>query len=118
MKCISYNRVGDSFDDCYFREDELFDACQLNDSKRYQCQGNITKCLSKVVIGNGIENCPLGDDEVFIYGQNNVTIVRFPDLCNMYPNSYLDLLYKIEADEIDCYWWPCINSYTHCDQIW
>jgi len=118
MKCISYHRVSDGKNDCYFEEDELFDACQLNDSKRYKCQGNSNKCLSQVGIGNGIYDCPLGDDEEFIYAQNFVTLVPFPDLCNSYLNYNLRLLDLKDTDETDCDWWPCNNPYTRCDQNW
>ncbi|CAF2543230.1 unnamed protein product [Rotaria sp. Silwood2] len=30
LKCISYNRVGDDFNDCYYYEDELLPTCHLN----------------------------------------------------------------------------------------
>jgi hypothetical protein len=118
MKCIPYHCVGDGMDDCYFGEDELFDACQLNDLKRYKCKENPSKCLSPVVIGNGIADCPLRDDEMFIYAQNLVTLVSFPHLCNIYGNYNLRLLDINETDETDCDWWPCNNPYTRCDQIW
>jgi hypothetical protein len=118
MKCIPYHRVGDGNKDCYFDEDELFDACQLNDSKRYKCLENLSKCLSQVVIGNGMDDCPLEDDEVFIYAQNLVTLVSFPDLCNARGNYHLYYLKLTETDETNCDLWPCNNPYTHCDQTW
>lgn len=118
MKCIPYHRVGDGMYDCYFREDELFNACQLNDSKRYKCHGNSSKCLSPVAIGNGTADCPLSDDEIFTYTQDIVILVPFPQLCNNNINDDLLSLNAIETDEINCDRWPCNNTYTHCDEYW
>ena len=67
MKCISYHRVGDERDDCYFGEDTLFNACQSNDSQRYQCQENFEKCSSQVAAGDELYECFLGGDELLIY---------------------------------------------------
>ncbi|CAF1363505.1 unnamed protein product, partial [Rotaria sordida] len=53
LKCISYNRVGDGFNDCYHNEDELFPTCHLNISNRFNCTSDPTKCLLPVAIGNG-----------------------------------------------------------------
>ncbi|CAF4022619.1 unnamed protein product [Rotaria sordida] len=64
LKCISYNRVGDGFNDCYHNEDELFPTCHLNISNRFNCTSDPTKCLLPVAIGNGQWDCPKGEDEI------------------------------------------------------
>ncbi|CAF1156962.1 unnamed protein product [Rotaria magnacalcarata] len=63
LKCISYHRVGDGFVDCYYGEDEHFSTCRLNVSNRFICQSEPTKSLSPVVIWNGLDYCPKGEDE-------------------------------------------------------
>ncbi|CAF0732950.1 unnamed protein product [Adineta steineri] len=119
MKCIPYNRVGDGKYDCFFGEDESFNACQLNDSNRFQCESDAHKCLSPVAIGNGIWDCPSRDDEIFSYTQDLVILVPFPELCNHHKNDKIhDSLKVNETDETNCDWWPCDNPYSHCDLAW
>ncbi|CAF1379996.1 unnamed protein product [Rotaria sordida] len=45
LKCISYNRVGDGFNDCYHNEDELFPTCHLNISNRFNCVNQTKTCF-------------------------------------------------------------------------
>ncbi|CAF4339923.1 unnamed protein product [Rotaria sp. Silwood2] len=118
MKCIPYHRVGDGVIDCHFREDEDFNACQLNDSTRFKCQSNLSKCLSLVAIGDGYHNCPLEEDEIFTYTQDLVKLVSFPDICNLNVNKNIRSLKITETDETNCTWWPCNNPYTQCDRYW
>ena len=117
MKCISYNRVGDGMVDCYYLEDESFDACQLNDSNRFKCPLDSSRCLLPVTVGNGFLDCDSGEDELFIYSRNFATLVLFPDLCNAKENDNLTGVFT-NTDETTCNWWPCDNPYTHCDQNW
>ncbi|CAF1489552.1 unnamed protein product, partial [Didymodactylos carnosus] len=64
LKCISKHRLVDGWNDCYFGEDELFSACQLNDSWRFICESEPNKCLSMIALGNGDKNCRNGEDEL------------------------------------------------------
>jgi hypothetical protein len=118
LKCIPYHRVGDGMVDCYYGEDESFDACQLNDSNRFICESDPTKCLSPVAIGNGFRDCPSGEDEVFAYTNNLMKLIPFPVLCDNDYNYNMFSLIEKETDESNCEWWPCNNPYTYCDEIW
>ncbi|CAF1336151.1 unnamed protein product, partial [Adineta steineri] len=118
LKCISKHRLVDGYGDCYYKEDELFPACQLNDSKRFICTSNPEKCLSLVAIENGIKDCEYGDDE---WPANRRDIrsntVPFAIFCD----GETDLLLKDtlnHTDETNCEWWPCNNSYFRCDNAW
>jgi hypothetical protein len=71
-----------------------------------------------VALGNGLDDCPLGEDENWPYTQNFSKLVLFPDLCNREPNVNLNVLKGDDTDETDCDRWPCDNPYTHCDQRW
>ncbi|CAF0835016.1 unnamed protein product [Rotaria sordida] len=44
LKCISKDRLIDGYNDCYYNEDELFSACQLNGSTRFICPSNRNQC--------------------------------------------------------------------------
>lgn len=118
LRCIPYHRVGDSYMDCFFGEDETFEACQLNDSKRYKCNPASSICLSPVAVGNGLPQCSFGEDEVFVYTNNLVELVPYMDLCDIVPASSIHSLRANETDETNCEWWPCDNAYTHCNQLW
>ncbi|CAF0776099.1 unnamed protein product [Adineta steineri] len=118
LKCISKHRLVDGYNDCYFKEDELFPACQLNDSKRFICTSNPEKCLSLVAIENGIKDCEYGDDE---WSENRRDIrsntVPFAIFCD----GETDLLLKDtlnHTDETNCERWPCNNPYFRCDNAW
>ncbi len=116
MKCIRNHRVVDGTSDCFFDEDELFDACQFNHSNRFKCKLNTRKCLMHVAIGNGFTNCQSEEDELFVYTQNLITLISFTDLCNLKINDNILSLKIIETDETNCHLWPCDNPYKHCDQ--
>ncbi|CAF1178378.1 unnamed protein product [Adineta steineri] len=118
MKCISFNRVGDGNNDCYFGEDERFNACQLNDSNRFQCSSEENKCLSLVAVGNTFDECRLGEDELFAYTQNWAKLVQFPYLCNNEHHPGINFDGLNDTDETNCDYWPCDNPYTHCNQYW
>ncbi|CAF3963758.1 unnamed protein product [Adineta steineri] len=118
LKCISKHRLVDGYSDCYYNEDELFPACQLNDSKRFICTSNPEKCLSIVAIENGIKDCEHGDDE---WPANRRDIrsntVPFAIFCD----GETDLLLMDtlnHTDETNCEWWPCNNPYFRCDNAW
>ncbi|CAF3293516.1 unnamed protein product [Rotaria sp. Silwood2] len=116
LKCISYNRVGDGFKDCFYNEDESFPTCHLNDSNRFMCMSDPNKCLLPVAIGNGHKNCPKGEDETVenIYGiQQPILFFR---IC-----QFLKLVSPangIETYHTNCEWWPCNNPYTSCNTVW
>ncbi|CAF2087466.1 unnamed protein product [Rotaria magnacalcarata] len=117
LKCIPYHRVGDGVADCFYFEDEDFNACQLNDSNRFICTSDPNKCLSLVVAGNGMDDCPSGEDEVYTYTFDLVKLVPFPVICNGINDNKDYSLNVQETDEINCEWWPCNNAYTHCDGV-
>ena len=116
LKCISFHRVRDGFQDCFYEEDELFPSCSLNDTNRFQCQFDQNKCLSPIVIGNGVEECIQGEDED-ISMKNNINQMKpYSTLCHgTSAQGRIDYSYP---DESYCQWWPCDNPYVHCDQIW
>jgi len=118
MKCIPYHRVGDRKNDCYFREDELFNACQFNESNRFMCTSTSNKCLMTVTIGNGLYDCTLGEDEIFAYTGHLMRLVPFSLLCDG-EDDYLTFLHMSNhTDESICDCWPCDNPYTHFNGIW
>ncbi|CAF3881803.1 unnamed protein product, partial [Adineta steineri] len=117
-KCISKHRLVDGYNDCYYKEDELFPTCQLNDSKRFTCASNPEKCLSSVAIENGIKDCELGDDE---WPENRRDIRRNPVPFAIFCDGEKDLFSIDEfnnTDETNCAWWPCNNPYSRCDNAW
>ncbi|CAF3742556.1 unnamed protein product [Adineta steineri] len=117
-KCISKHRLVDGYNDCYFKEDELFPSCQLNDSKRFTCASNPEKCLSLVAIENGIKDCELGDDE---WPEDRRDIRRNPVSFAIFCDGEKDLFSMDtfnNTDETNCAWWPCNNPYSRCDNAW
>ncbi|UJR06788.1 hypothetical protein I4U23_011075 [Adineta vaga] len=117
MKCISYNRVGDGNVDCYYREDEQFNACHLNDSNRFQCLSDSTKCLLQVAIGNQMIDCHDDEDELFAYTQDLFVLIPYPYICNRDSNFFTYSYSMNHTDESNCHWWPCNNPYTRCNQL-
>jgi hypothetical protein len=83
-KCIPNHRVRDGTIDCLHSEDELFDACQLYDSNRFICESDQNICLQPVALGNGFEECPLGEDEAYTYARDSVKLVPFTVLCDSF----------------------------------
>ena len=115
LKCISKRRLVDGFNDCYFKEDELYPTYQLNNSGRFICESQPNKSLPMVAVGNGEYNCPDMEDEYNEYDRS-ISKGRLPFgwLCDGLPNFVsMDIL--DETDESHCGWWPCINPYTRCD---
>ncbi|CAF1551951.1 unnamed protein product, partial [Adineta steineri] len=118
LKCISKHRLVDGYRDCYYKEDELFPACQSNDSKRFICASNPEKCLSIVATDNGIKDCEQGDDEQLERRLDiRSNFVPFAIFCDGEKD-----LFSMDAfnntDETNCDWWPCKNPYSRCDNAW
>ncbi len=113
LKCISYDRVGDGFTDCYYDEDEAFSACQFNDTKRFKCKSDPTKCLMHVAIGNKKTECPQGEDEREESIYNIKLPIPFPSICRGDPQFGI-----VETEDTNCDWWPCDTPYSHCDGAW
>ncbi|UJR18084.1 hypothetical protein I4U23_004984 [Adineta vaga] len=118
MKCISYNRVGDVQSDCYYGEDEQFDACHLNDSNRFKCSSEPNKCLLQVATGDNIINCRGEEDEMFAYTQHFSILLPYAYICDADSHLYSYFYTMNDTDESNCHWWPCNNPYTHCNQLW
>ena len=116
LKCISYHRVVDSFPDCYYGEDEMYPACQLNHSSRFTCLSNSSICLSKVAVGNLIPDCPTEEDEMSFIDRFRSYQPPFSYLCN-YRNE-MKTLFSGEIDETYCEQWPCHNPHSQCDGLW
>ncbi|UJR12680.1 hypothetical protein I4U23_016854 [Adineta vaga] len=116
LKCISYYRLVDGFPDCYFREDENYSACHLNDSNRYICVSNSSKCLSFVAVGNLAKDCPSLEDELVSFERIRVQRPPFAYLCNT--ESEILSLIIAKNDEIHCEEWPCYTPYVQCDGRW
>ncbi|CAF3844736.1 unnamed protein product [Rotaria sp. Silwood1] len=116
LKCISYNRVGDGFKDCFYNEDESFPTCHLNDSNRFMCKSDPNKCLLPIAIGNGYTNCPKGEDETTenMYGIQQPT--PFFHICNT--RGSISPANGIETYYTNCEWWPCNTPYTYCNTVW
>ncbi|CAF1366645.1 unnamed protein product [Adineta ricciae] len=116
LKCISYHRVQDGHQDCYFNEDEEFLSCSLNDSRRFQCFKEYEKCLSPVAIGNGFRDCSdRKDEEIYYEGDFNKT-TPYSHFC--LGNAAQRLYSYNYKDSYQCQFWPCYNPYVLCDQIW
>ena len=118
LKCILSDRVSDGTADCLFREDEQFDACQWNDSKRFSCESDPGICLLPVAMGNGLPDCPQGEDEIYSYTRDLVRLLPFSMLCNNQDDNELLRFDREETDETHCEGWPCVNPYTRCDGYW
>ncbi|CAF3978611.1 unnamed protein product, partial [Rotaria sp. Silwood1] len=116
LKCIAIHRVADGFPDCFYGEDENFSACHLNDSHRFVCLSNSTKCLSPVTLGNKAADCPDSEDEQAFTGLTIIKHIPFAYVCD----DWID--YRVvgqeETDETHCEWWPCNNVYVRCNKHW
>ncbi|CAF3331069.1 unnamed protein product [Rotaria sp. Silwood2] len=114
MRCISYHRLVDDFQDCYFNEDELYPSCQLNDSHRFICELDHKKCLSPVAISNLLYECSNFEDELSISELTYKSQPPFSRFCD----GFLEMIDTNETDDTSCELWPCDNPYTHCDGNW
>ena len=118
LKCIPWHHVRNGHGDCFYFEDEHVDTCQMNNSKRFACYSDPTMCLEAVTVGDGMEECPSGEDELYIYTEDLLKIIPFSVLCNRYENYEILGFDSEETDETDCHLWPCNNPNTRCDGIW
>ncbi|CAF3952202.1 unnamed protein product [Rotaria sp. Silwood1] len=116
MKCISYHRLVDGIQDCFFGEDESYSACSLNNSNRFICASDSAKCLSLVAVGNGIQDCPFGEDDPYIYMAAEYTQVTYSKFCD--GSLYGPYINNDYVDEMYCEYWPCNTPYTRCDGYW
>ncbi|CAF1647757.1 unnamed protein product, partial [Adineta ricciae] len=114
MKCISKYRVQDGKVDCFYREDELFNTCQWNDSNRFQCSSDSSKCLSFVAVNNFNDDCPSGEDEAWPKIQDVTIETPFHKICDFLQTVSLSEKNN-ETDETNCDLWPCANPYTRCN---
>ncbi|CAF4331293.1 unnamed protein product [Rotaria sp. Silwood2] len=114
MRCISYHRLVDDFQDCYFNEDELYPSCQLNDSYRFICELDHKKCLSPVAISNLLYECSNFEDKLSISELTYKSQPTFSRFCD----GFLEMIDTNETDDTSCELWPCDNPYTHCDGNW
>ncbi|CAF4404750.1 unnamed protein product, partial [Adineta steineri] len=69
-------------------------------------------------VGDGADNCLLGEDERFTYTQDWVILLPFPYLCNNEDNFGPHFGKWNDTDETNCDSWPCDNPYTHCNKYW
>ncbi|CAF2930436.1 unnamed protein product [Rotaria sp. Silwood2] len=116
LKCISKHRLLDGISDCYFGEDEAFDSCHLNDSRRFICESEPNKCLSPILLQNGNKDCKSGEDELTENQRNMLKgAVPFGLLCNGKNDQLLSE--SNDTDETNCEYWPCNNIYTQCDHV-
>lgn len=116
LKCISYHRLVDGYLDCYFGEDESYAACQLNDSSRFICPFNSSKCLSMVAVGNLSPDCPRSEDELVGKERFSVQQPPFSYICN--GHQELSSIMVNASDEKNCELWPCDTPYVRCNQRW
>ncbi|CAF4521974.1 unnamed protein product [Rotaria socialis] len=114
----TFLNFGHGMADCLYYDDEYFNACHLNDSNRFICTSDPNKCILPVAIGNGENDCHLGEDELHTYTFDLVRLVPFAVLCNGVYNYKASSLNFPETDETNCELWPCNNPYTRCDEFW
>ncbi|UJR16910.1 hypothetical protein I4U23_003808 [Adineta vaga] len=118
FKCISKHRLADGEIDCYFREDELYPACQLNDTWRFHCSSETNKCLSFIALEDKRYDCQNGEDELTIYERDiqkgNVPFALF---CDEY-NDIKRTNFSNDTDETHCNQWPCDTPYVRCNHVW
>lgn len=105
-------RLLDGIVDCYGGADETYpESCQLNDKYRFQCPSE-KKCISNILIRDGIKHCREGEDEM----SPHQTTLSYLNLCNGYTHMIPILIDgQNETDETNCEEWPCDNQYTRCD---
>ncbi|CAF5229638.1 unnamed protein product, partial [Rotaria magnacalcarata] len=87
-------------------------SCSLNQHYRFECLSE-KKCLSSIMIEDGMIDCLKGEDEIDEEHRNYETQPIFSMLCD----SYQDMLSGLvgdgnETDETDCEPWVCDNLYT------
>ncbi|CAF2695456.1 unnamed protein product [Rotaria sp. Silwood2] len=99
------SKIVDGDNDCYYKEDEQFSTCQLNDSTRFICASNFNKCLSMIAVNDGKSDCQNGEDE-WPNNRRNILINKAPPI-----GIFCD-------NETNCEWWPCNNIYSRCDNQW
>ncbi|CAF5142059.1 unnamed protein product, partial [Rotaria sp. Silwood1] len=101
LKCISKYCLVDGILDCYFEEDEAFPTCQLNDSKRFICKSEQSKCLSPIAVQDGKDDSQNKEDEM-TENQHNTLIgdVPFGLICDGKTHPLLSK--SNETDETNC----------------
>lgn len=68
-RSISYYRVNDGFNDCYFDLDENLNesTCIRNSTQRFQCWINSNECIPRRFVGDLIPHCTDSSDEFYHY---------------------------------------------------
>ncbi|CAF3768257.1 unnamed protein product [Rotaria sp. Silwood1] len=106
------SKIVNGYNDCYYKEDEQFSTCQLNDSTRFICPLNFNKCLSMIAVNDGEDEWP--------YNRWNILINKAPPIgifCDSENDLSLSNTFN-NTDETNCEWWPCNNLYSRCDNKW
>ncbi|CAF3969175.1 unnamed protein product [Rotaria sp. Silwood2] len=117
MKCISYHRLVDGMRDCFFGEDESYDACSLNDSSRFVCQYDRSTCLAFIAFSNGVIDCVDAEDELL---NPYLLPSKFDYIYSLFCDGFIDRLIINDSlvDETNCEYWPCNTPYVRCDNVW
>ena len=121
-KCISKYRLLNSFRDCPFGDDEIYNqSCSLMDiHQRFKCiDEHEEKCLTILAKKNEKKECKYGEDEY----TSDLTLIRthisFQKICDGITHLLpLFIDGQNETDETGCELWPCNNTYSRCDQFW
>ncbi|CAF1056873.1 unnamed protein product [Adineta steineri] len=109
-KCISKHRLMDRVRDCPMDDDESYElSCSLQDTHRFKCYDQDTKCWSPSVDPN---SC------IVFNQKQNLNEILFQNICD----GVVHLLPRqidgqSHSDETECQHWPCNNIYTRCDSF-
>ena len=131
---ISKHRVHDAYVDCINGDDEAIDldSCAFRLTDRFQCKESVSRCIPRVLLLNGVPNCPDASDEISLYQcdlqddygcrwkrgslvSNN--LFPFFQICD----GFVDVIYGNVTDETDCpqYWInECDRTWTQCNGVW
>ncbi|CAF0818066.1 unnamed protein product [Adineta steineri] len=143
-KIIWRHRLNDGYRDCHENDDEIANACTLENEYRFKCSkksnnssGNI--CVLPHQMMDGYRDCPDGEDErdtlmLIDFVRPNRSKIDFnnfwsmekveqyeffPQICNGFQQQMSTIIDgQYHSDETECDDWPCNNVYSRCDSFW
>ena len=132
---ISKNRLNDGYRDCFNGNDELEErnVCVLKLHNRFQCLTDATKCIPRLFLLDGRQDCPDRSDENFVFSCESG---RFNNACKWKRTSFqakalfdftqlcdgvVDYTVGNATDEENCFRSleeVCDSPWSRCDGRW
>ena len=118
-KFISQHCLLDGVRDCAHNDDEQYkQSCALNSIYRFKCTTE-NKCIAPFRVLDGKKGCLGGEDELAPVSFQSAQNISFQTICDGFQElDYVLIDDRNESDETQCDYWPCNNTYTHCNKLW